>query len=176
MIAKITDPNLSNCCRHVRCEWVQMNSTTVSDHFLEFYYMNKKMLRREFIIYILLLTVYTVSGQSTRISNRFQTRCGWYWNPTPSNYMLFDKDRRWLIGAQGNYQAKSTYGELEMPSFDPNEWVVTNANHYGYGCACLRLKVDYENDRVIEIKHSYAKPLSVCRQDKALKKWNDYFN
>lgn len=26
-----------------------------------------------------------------------ETRCGWYWNPTPGNLWLMDKDDTWTI-------------------------------------------------------------------------------
>jgi hypothetical protein len=43
--------------------------------------------------------------------------------------------------------------------------------HYGYGCACLRLRVDRKTHRVIEIESAKARPLSACRNDRKLKRW-----
>lgn len=97
----------------------------------------------------------------------FETRCGWFSNPTPANMWLEDKDGEWLIGAQGGYQVE---GDWDAPDFKPGQWVETNV-HYGYGCACFDLKVNKETHRVVEIKSSRALPLSKCRQDRALRKW-----
>ncbi|MGH9760842.1 MAG: DUF4087 domain-containing protein [Blastocatellia bacterium] len=95
--------------------------------------------------------------------SRFETRCGWFSNPTPGNASLYDKDGEWIIGVQGGHQA-----EGDWPTFKSNQWVRTNGS-YGYGCACLRVRVDHDSHEVLEIKSSYARPLSACRKDPALK-------
>ena len=100
-------------------------------------------------------------------SKKFQTRCGWLDNPTPGNFSFYDRDGEWTIGVQGGYQVE----DFEMPVFKPNQWIVTNTADYGYGCACFQMTVDEETSRVLEIRKSYAKPLSACRKDKALRKW-----
>lgn len=92
-----------------------------------------------------------------------EERCGWFENPTPGNAWLNDKDGEWLIGAQGGYQAEGDY-----PDIPDEQWVKTNIN-YGYGCACLRVTVDRAKKRIVKIVSSTAKPLAVCRKDKALK-------
>lgn len=94
---------------------------------------------------------------------KFENRCGWFENPTPGNAWLTDRDGEWIIGVQGGHQA-----EGEHPEFADDEWVKTNIN-YGYGCACLKVKVDFKTHRVLEIASATAKPLSVCRKDRALK-------
>jgi len=104
---------------------------------------------------------FDASGQS----KKFETRCGWLDNPTPSNYSLYDKDREWIISIQGGYQVE----DFEAPDFK-NQWIETN-NSYGYGCACLQMTVDYETSRVLAIRKSSVRPLSACRKDKALRKW-----
>src|SRR5262245_20967552 len=35
---------------------------------------------------------------------KFERRCGWVDNPTPSNWWLVDRDGEWEIGLQGGYQ------------------------------------------------------------------------
>lgn len=93
------------------------------------------------------------------------TRCGWFENPTPANASLLDREAEWVVGVQGGHQA-----EGDWPSFAKGQWVETNG-HYGYGCACLRVRADPETNRVIEIESARARPLSVCRRDRALKRW-----
>ncbi len=92
-----------------------------------------------------------------------ETRCGWFENPTPANAWLVDADREWTISVQGGYQA-----EGDWPEFSKSQWVKTNVN-YGYGCACMRVTSDSSKGRIIRILTAYAKPLSACRKDKALK-------
>ncbi len=122
---------------------------------------------------LLLATVVFVNGHST-LSNPqdgFETRCGWFDNPTPANIALFDRDAEWLIGVQGGHQVE---GDWDWPKFKPGQWVKTN-NNYGYGCACLRLRVNREENEVLEIKSASARTLAACRQDPALKKWKNQF-
>ncbi len=95
---------------------------------------------------------------------RFETRCGWFSNPTPSNAWLIDRHGEWTIAQQGMYQA-----EGDWPEFSPQQWVETNGS-YGYGCACMKVRVDRKTRKVLEIKSAYARPLSVCRKDRSLKK------
>ena len=96
----------------------------------------------------------------------FETRCGWFSNPTPANAWLYDRAGEWTIGVQGGHQA-----EGDWPDFKSNQWVRTNGN-YGYGCACFQLRVDRQTHNVLEIKSARPRPLSQCRHDPALKKWN----
>jgi hypothetical protein len=93
-----------------------------------------------------------------------EMRCGWFSNPTPANASLFDREGEWIIGVQGGYQA-----EGDWPSFSPKQWVQTNG-HYGYGCACLRVRVDRSERRILVIESTQARALSVCRRDPALRK------
>ena len=98
-------------------------------------------------------------------ADKVETRCGWFENPTPANASLFDHDGEWTIGVQGGYQADGNW-----PDFGPKQWVETNV-HYGYGCACLRLRVNHKTHEVIEIKSARPRPLAVCRRDRSLKRW-----
>lgn len=133
--------------------------------------MNKTFVKPGLMIVICLLlaSVALVSGRpgSPRVpaAEQFETRCGWYSNPTPANASLHDRDGEWTIGVQGGYQA-----EGDRPSFKSGQWVATNG-HYGHGCACLRLRVNRETHEVIEIESARARPLAACRRDRSLKKW-----
>jgi len=98
---------------------------------------------------------------------QFETRCGWFINPTPANIWLYDRDGQWTIGVQGAYSIEEDW---PWPQFKRGQWVRTN-NDYGYGCVCMQLRVDKKTHRVLEIKSSRARPLATCRRDPALKKW-----
>jgi hypothetical protein len=139
--------------------------------------MNQKLakLRLMIVSCLLLATVvfvngrYGLSGESE--AAQFETRCGWFDNPTPANISLFDRDDEWIIGVQGGYQVE---GDWDWPDFKPGQWVKRNGN-YGYGCACLQLRVNKETHKVLEIKSASARPLSACRRDQSLKRWKGMF-
>jgi hypothetical protein len=120
---------------------------------------------------LLSVTAAFVSGEARPLGDsdepRFETRCGWFVNPTPANIWLLDRDAEWTIAVQGAYQLESEWG---WPVFKPGQWVQTNGN-YGYGCACMQIQVDKETRRVVAVKGSRARPLSVCRRDRTLRKW-----
>jgi hypothetical protein len=99
------------------------------------------------------------------VAVKFETRCGWFSNPTPANASLHDREDEWVIGSQGGHQA-----EGDWPSFSSKQWVETNG-HYGHGCACMSVRVDRETHHVLEIESARARPLSACRRDRALKRW-----
>jgi len=117
----------------------------------------------------LLLAIAFVNAQprtpNTPTLEKSEMRCGWFSNPTPGNAWLHDRDAEWTIGAQGGHQADG-----DWPVFSPKQWIETNV-HYGYGCACLRVVVDRATENVIKIESAKARPLSVCRRDRALRKW-----
>lgn len=98
----------------------------------------------------------------------FEMRCGWYSNPTPGNHWLEDKDGEWIIGVQGGHQAEGDY----PPEFGTSQWIATNG-YYGYGCACLSVKVDKKKSLVLEVASAKARPLSACQNDPALKELRD---
>ncbi|HVF67496.1 MAG TPA: DUF4087 domain-containing protein [Pyrinomonadaceae bacterium] len=98
---------------------------------------------------------------------QLETRCGWFSNPTPANIWLYDRDGEWTIGVQGGYQVEQDW---DWPGFKKGQWVETNG-HYGYGCACIRMRVEKESGHVLEIGSARARPLSACRKDRALNKW-----
>jgi hypothetical protein len=115
-------------------------------------------------VWLLLVVAFLDNGYGAQ---KFETRCGWLSNPTPANIWLYDRDDEWTIGVQGGYQVE---GDWDWPKFKPGQWVRTNAN-YGYGCACLVVRVNKETREVLEIKSARPRPLSACRKDPALKKW-----
>src|SRR5687768_122741 len=80
-------------------------------------------------------------------ASEFETRCGWLVNPTPGNMWLFDRDAQWVIGTQGGYQME---GDWDIPNFNRRQWIQTNVGSYGYGCACLRARVNKKTREVIE--------------------------
>ena len=122
--------------------------------------MSKRLI---FIGCLLLIGATFVSGRAE--IGRFETRCGWFSNPTPSNASLYDRQGEWIISVQGGYQA-----EGDWPDFGPKQWIETNV-HYGYGCACMKVRVDRRTHRVIEIESAKPRPLSACRSDRKLKRW-----
>lgn len=96
--------------------------------------------------------------------SKAEIRCGWFHNPTPSNARLEDKDGEWLIATQGGYQADG-----DWPSFNDDQWQEVNG-HYGYGCACMKVIVNYKDKKILKIINSYVKPLTACDKDKSLPK------
>jgi hypothetical protein len=133
--------------------------------------MNKRLVRTGLMIVCCLLLAMAVfaGGRPAWLvvpeADQFETRCGWFSNPTPANASLYDRDAEWIIGVQGGHQA-----EGDWPDFGTGQWVETNG-HYGYGCACLRLRVNRATHEVIEIESARARPLAVCRRDRSLKRW-----
>ena len=104
-----------------------------------------------------------VPETSTRTA-ALENRCGWFHNPTPGNATLTDRDGEWEISSQGGFSADG-----DWPDFTDAQWVQTNG-HDGYGCACMKVGVDRSERRVLRIASATAKPLKVCRADKALAK------
>ena len=128
------------------------------------------------VCYLLLAAVVFAYGQfrlpGVSMATQFETRCGWFSNPTPANISLYDRDAEWIIGVQGGYQVE---GDWDWPSFKDGQWVETNV-HYGYGCACMQLRVNRRTHEVLEIKSVRARPLAACRRDPSLKKWKRYLD
>ena len=135
--------------------------------------MREKLIHRLMIFGCLLLTTVAFVSREPRtagaaVADQFETRCGWLSNPTPANMWLFDRYGQWTIGKQGGYQME---GFWDVPDFKPRQWVLTNPASYGYGCACLRLRVNKETHEVLEIESSRARPLAACRRDRSLRRW-----
>ena len=124
---------------------------------------------------VFLSTIFAVAPSRLPAESRpanFETRCGWLSNPTPANIWFYDRDAEWTVGVQGGYQVP---GDWPWPTFKPRQWVRTNAGSYGYGCACLQLRVNKQTHEVLEIKTARARLLTQCRVDPALKKWQRMF-
>lgn len=140
--------------------------------------MNEKSMKLGLTIFgfLLFVTAMFVNGKPRPprepAAAEFETRCGWFSNPTPANVWLYDRDGEWTLGVQGGYQVS---GDWDWPVFKSGQWVRTNAGSYGYGCACLQLRVNKETHEVLEIKSARARSLTACRQDPVLKKWKRMF-
>lgn len=134
--------------------------------------MNKRLSKQRLIFFCCTLLAAAAAagvragGTVVPEANQAETRCGWFSNPTPANASLYDRDAEWIIGVQGGRQA-----EGDWPTFGPGQWVKTNVN-YGYGCACLRVRVNHETHEVTRIERARARPLAVCRRDRSLKRWD----
>ena len=128
------------------------------------------------VCYLVLAAVVVAYGQSRPAGGaavkQFETRCGWFSNPTPANMWLYDREGEWTIGVQGGYQVE---GDWDWPSFKDGQWVETNG-HYGYGCVCMQVRVNRKAKKVLEIKSSRTRPLAACRRDPSLKKWKRYLD
>lgn len=133
--------------------------------------MKERLPKTRFLVAcgLLLTAVAAGGGASGRAGEpgpaQAETRCGWFSNPTPANASLYDREAEWIVSVQGGHQA-----EGDWPEFGPKQWVETNG-HYGHGCACMRVRVDKETNKVLEIESARARPLSACRRDPALKRW-----
>jgi Protein of unknown function (DUF4087) len=125
------------------------------------------MFRKFFLLLLPIFALIAVTPVNPlSAQNRIEKRCGWFQNPTPSNAWLRDRDGLWLIASQGGYRATGNW-----PDIPPKQWIITNVSSYGYGCACLDVRVDRTTNphRIIEIKSSQAQALQVCRADRHLR-------
>lgn len=134
--------------------------------------MHRRLLQFAFVVALTPLLVTLVLARRPAAADKietlqFETRCGWFSNPTPGNVWLNDRDGEWIIGIQGGYQ---TEGDWDWPDFKKGQWIRTNAASYGYGCACLQVRVDKATNRVLEIKGARSRPLAACRKEPSLKK------
>ncbi|MFC5386817.1 DUF4087 domain-containing protein [Aquamicrobium segne] len=100
-------------------------------------------------------------------ANAAERRCGWYSNPTPGNILLTDKDGSWWIQMQGR---PDPIGISKIPAFDEKQFVETNvpSSGYGYGCACMTVVVNTQQQRIIEVISGETIPLRRCRADRLL--------
>lgn len=112
----------------------------------------------------MVLMLAALPGGALAAPSRLETRCGWIDNPTPANWWLVDRDGAWVLGVQGGYQAP---GQERLPDFSRGEYVETNV-HYGYACACLRVRVDRRTRRVLAIASGRQLPLNRCVSDRSL--------
>ncbi len=121
---------------------------------------------RKMTLFLMLLILELGIGNSFALESTqdISLRCGWFDNPSPSNAWLNDKDGEWTVSIQGGHQAKGKW-----PSFNRSQWVKTGTGSYGYGCTCMKVRANAESQEIKQIISATVKPLSVCRQDKALK-------
>jgi hypothetical protein len=120
-------------------------------------------LRRPAVPVILLLACGALPAAAAEA--KLETRCGWFANPTPGNLWLTDRAGEWTIGVQGGHQAG---GDWDWPEFPPRQWIKQNGD-YGYGCACFKLRADPKTRNVLFVQKAWARPLSACKNDTALK-------
>lgn len=115
---------------------------------------------------VLSLPVLALAATAASAQPGTENRCGWYENPSPANHWLTDRDRQWLIGAQGGYQARGIGLIGEAPQ---SRWLRAGPSSYGRGCVCARVRTDRRNSQITRIHSwSYA-PLSQCRGDRRLR-------
>src|SRR4051812_3361379 len=81
-----------------------------------------------------------------------ENRCGWYLNPTPANLLLIDRDGPWWITSQMQANGPDAEGaDDKAPNFDAGQFVKTQPNGYGYGCACLSVETDRQANRITKV-------------------------
>jgi len=117
------------------------------------------------VISIFISAVNAFAGPSAAKA-KAQARCGWFDNPTPANVSLTDKDGEWLISKQGGYSAE---GIEKLPEDFGDNWVETNGPH-GYGCACLTVRVNASEKKILSVLKSKVLPIRKCRNDRSLPK------
>jgi hypothetical protein len=118
--------------------------------------------REFFVRTVLTLSLIFSMFLSPSYSVAKETRCGWFYNPTPGNAWLIDRHGWWGIGTQGGFQATGIWPILP-------EQVNTNRN-YGYGCACMVVTTNKSSgrSRIVRIHSAKGLPLRNCRTDKTL--------
>ena len=101
--------------------------------------MSKLPIRLTAIVGCLLVSILVfVNARQTTLASPgpdapFETRCGWFQNPTPANIWLDDRDGEWIIGVQGGYQVESDW---DWPAFKKGQWVETNGTTVMVARAC----------------------------------------
>lgn len=122
---------------------------------------------------LLILPALALTGTAAFAQPNTENRCGWYANPTPGNHWLTDRDREWLIGAQGGYQSRGMDRIGDMSS-NRRQWVATHPNgSYGYGCVCAQVRTDRRNSQITRIFSWRQVPLAQCRSDRRLREPRD---
>jgi Protein of unknown function (DUF4087) len=99
-------------------------------------------------------------------ASAFERRCGWLHNPTPANWWLVDKDGTWILMRQGETEPA---GFEIIPDISKRYYVKTNGN-YGYTCACIGGDFSIAQKKVSRLTSFNQRPLSACRNDRALPK------
>lgn len=98
-----------------------------------------------------------------------ERRCGWYMNPTPGNLLLIDKQGEWWITSQMQANGPDAIGaDNKAPDFDDKQYVQTQPNGYGYGCACMTVETDAKAMRITRVFAGETVPLARCKKDPTL--------
>ena len=97
-----------------------------------------------------------------------ERRCGWYENPTPGNLMLADKDGVWWITSQMEANGPDAADAEKAPYFNSKQYIATQPNGYGYGCACLTVESDAKEMRITKVISGETVPIAKCKQDESL--------
>ena len=92
--------------------------------------MNARLLNPRLLVFLCVLSAaafFSASGrtepraaQPAAVAPPFETRCGWFSNPTPANIWLYDREGEWTIGVQGGYQVEKDW---DWPDFKRGQWV-----------------------------------------------------
>ncbi|WP_425494529.1 DUF4087 domain-containing protein [Lysobacter auxotrophicus] len=98
--------------------------------------------------------------------NREEKRCGWLSLSRSSEVSLRDRDGSWSVTRKG-----PDGGLLGQGGFRRGHWVRTD-DTAGYGCACVRAKVNKVARRIFEVSDVQSQPLSRCFSDPGLKGMN----
>lgn len=59
-------------------------------------------------------------------------------------------------------------GISKAPAFDEKQFVETNVQGYGYGCACMTVVTNAQKHQIIEVVSGETIPLRRCRADQLL--------
>ena len=103
-----------------------------------------------------------LAGESAKATP--PTLCGWLDNPTPGNVDFMDREGSWMVGMQGGHRALGS-----VPTFPSARWVRTGHGSAGYGCVCMKARIDREDRKILEVVQARAMPLAACRKDPAIK-------
>jgi hypothetical protein len=96
-----------------------------------------------------------------------ENRCGWYENPSPGNLWLVDSKGTWILSTQGDSGSKLTEKDFKkLPKFPKSQYITTQAS-YGYGCVCMIVDTDGDQN-IVKIYKSRSLRLSSCLLDKNL--------
>lgn len=93
-------------------------------------------------------------------------RCGWLINPAEGDWYLKDRDARWTLSLQGEYQAR---GMNNVPRLSTSEkYFVSTNGAYGHFCVCLDVETDINQRAITVIQGGKQQLLSICRKDRKL--------
>lgn len=115
------------------------------------------------LIYLTASTVTTPPVEQQIPAPVEEKHCGWLVNPDFRNWSLLDADRKWIISEPDGYEAE---GSDKMPDLASGEYTSTSQyGSYGYACACVYGKGDYDSSQILSIKRVEMKTLGECEAD-----------